>query len=254
MLACFGCSTLPPAASQANIPEVAPTLELRPIVRIPHDSTASTQGLFFLDGFLFESTGGYGTSTLRRIPIDEPGPPTIVGISNLFFGEGIAHLDGRIYMLTWREGTALVYDVATLRQLETFRYPGEGWGLTTDGSSLIVSDGTSRLRFFDPSTFAMTSVLDVRDGEHPVVNLNELEWIDGEIWANIWFRNRIAVIDPVSGLVRHWLDLEPFLPPGHHQGSAAVPNGIAYDARTGRIFITGKLWPWIHVVEVGDTP
>jgi glutaminyl-peptide cyclotransferase len=231
-------------------PETAPSLPLRSIAAFPHDPGAFTQGLFFHDGALIESTGGYGTSTLRRVEPETGRMLAQAVVPPQYFAEGAALLGGRIYQLTWREQTGFVYDAATLEQLGTVAYAGAAWGLTSDGASLIVSDGSSRLHFVDPDSFQARSAVEVRDGEHPVPLLNELEWIDGEIWANVWCKDKIAVIDPGTGRVLRWLDLSGLLPAIRFQHPDAVANGIAYDRETGRIFVTGKLWSVLHQVEI----
>ncbi len=231
-------------------PGTAPVAQLTSIGSIPHDSTAYTQGLFFRDGQLIESTGGYGTSTVRVISAETGRTEIRLHLPARYFGEGIAQLRDRIYLLTWREQTGFVFDAATLEQVGTFRYPGEGWGLTTDGESLILSDGSDVLRFLDPVTFEPTRMLTVVDGSRAVRQLNELEWVEGEVWANILLEDRIAVIDPITGAVNRWIDLRPLIPARRRYDPATVSNGIAYDAATRRVYLTGKLWPYIQIVEL----
>jgi glutamine cyclotransferase len=218
--------------------------------RIPHDTAAFTQGLVWHGGALYESTGLFGSSSLRRIDPHTGEVDAIVSLPKRLFGEGIAVHGQRLYQLTWRSGIVLLYALETLVAQDTFRYSGEGWGLTSYGDSLIMSDGTSRLRVVDPATFRVTRTLDVVDGGAPVKSLNELEYINGEIWANVWGSAWIARIDPTSGRVRSWVDVSELWradPRGSHQN---VANGIAYDATARRILITGKRWSWMYLVEV----
>jgi glutamine cyclotransferase len=167
------------------------------------------------------------------------------------FGEGIAVVGGRLFQLTWRNRVCFAYDPATFDLLQTFAYQGEGWGLASDGSRLIMSDGTSRLTFRDPATFAELGGVAVRDGDAAVADLNELEWVAGEIWANVWRTDRIARIDPATGRVRGWVDLTGLLPEADREGRRVdVLNGIAFDAATGRLFVTGKLWPKLFEIAL----
>jgi glutaminyl-peptide cyclotransferase len=227
-----------------------PTFGVRVVDRIPHDTGAFTQGLVLHGGKLYESTGLFGSSSLRRLDRYGGGIEAIVSLPKELFGEGIAVLDDRLYQLTWKSGIALVYDVATLAPRDTFRYVGEGWGLTSFGDSLIMSDGTSRLRVLDPATFRIARTLDVSDAGAPVKSLNELEYIDGEIWANVWPSTSIARIDPASGRVRAWVDVSDVRRADPRRSDQNVTNGIAYDTATGQVFITGKRWSWVYVVEV----
>ena len=227
-----------------------PTFRLRVVGEIPHDTAAFTQGLALHDGKLYESTGLYGSSSLRRIDPSTGEIDAIVRLPRALFGEGIAILGDRLYQLTWKSGIAIAYDIATLVPRDTFRYAGEGWGLTTYADSLLMSDGTSRLRVVDPATFRVTRTIDVTDVDTPVKLLNELELIDGEIWANVWRSGWVARIDPATGRVRGWVDLRDVWegdPRGHEQN---VPNGIAYDAAAHRILVTGKRWAGAYVVEL----
>jgi glutaminyl-peptide cyclotransferase len=250
LLAAVGCASSSLAVVSYDPPEVAPTGALWAIDRLPHDTTASTQGLVYLEGSLIESTGGYGSSSLRRVPVEHGGEYLRVNLPDVYYGEGVTELNSRLYQLTWQARTGFIYEASSLGDLGTFTYDGQGWGITTDGKSLIMSDGTNNLRFLDPETFTVTAVLEVQDGGHPVRNLNELEWIEGEVWANVWLKEKIAVIDPITGKVRIWLDLSPFAP--DLRRPSAVANGIAYDAENRRVFLTGKLWPHIFVVALPD--
>ena len=227
-----------------------PTSRAHAVHEVPHDTAAFTQGLALHDGKLFESTGLYGSSSLRRIDPSTGEMDTIIRLPRTLFGEGIAIVGNRLYQLTWKSGIAIAYDVATLAPRDTFRYTGEGWGLTTYADSLIMSDGTSRLRVLDPATFRATRTIDVRDDGTPVKSLNELELIDGEIWANVWRSGWIARIDPASGRVRGWIDLRGVWEGDPRGTDQNVPNGIAYDPATRRILVTGKRWSGVYVVEL----
>ncbi len=216
-----------------------------------HDPNAFTQGLVFEDGFLYESTGLRGRSTLRKV---ELGTGRIVKFGRLpdpLFGEGLAIFGDRIVQLTWQAHVGFVYDKASFRLIRRFTYPTEGWGLACDGSRLVMSDGTSTLRFLDPLSLEITGQIEVRDESGPVVRLNELEFIRDEIWANVWQTDRIARIDPGTGRVTAWVDLTGLLSP-EDVGDLRVDvlNGIAYDAEKDRLFVTGKLWPKIFEIEL----
>ena len=219
----------------------------------PHDIDAFTQGLTFDNGLLYEGTGRYGQSSVRKVDPKTGRVLRIRRLSKNFFGEGLTVYKDRIIQLTWRSGIAFVYGKEDFRVLKTFRYTGEGWGITHDGSRLIVSDGTATLRTFDPETFRETGRIQVHDGNNPVSKLNELEYVRGEIFANIWLTDRIARIDPKTGRVTGWIDLAGIIESKHKKRSIeAVPNGIAYDARGGRLFVTGKYWSKLFEIQVND--
>jgi len=215
----------------------------------PHDPTAFTQGLVFHQGALYESTGRYGESTLRHVELETGRVLKKVDLEDQYFAEGLTLHDGKLFQLTWREGVGFVYGLDMARQ-GTFPFTGEGWGITSDGASLIVSDGSNVLRFLDPATYREQRTLSVQDGDEYVHQLNELEWVRGEIWANVWHDNRIARIDPASGRVKAWVDLGQIIPTPRPSDGEAVPNGIAYDEATGRLFVTGKLWPQLFEITV----
>ncbi len=208
----------------------------------PHDPSAFTQGLVFHDGNLLESTGQVGRSSLRRVELETGKVLQNVGVNPPYFAEGITLLKGKIYQLTWQQQLGFIYDALTFEKTGEFRYAGEGWGLTNDGQSLILSDGSDRIRFLDPENFQVAKTITVRDGKTPVREINELEFIQGEIYANIWHADRIARIDPQTGVVVGWIDLTGLMPPNELHDEEAVPNGIAYDETGGRLFVTGKLW------------
>ncbi len=218
----------------------------------PHDRAAFTQGLVFLDGNLLESTGLNGQSTLRRVELSTGRVLRQVRLSAEFFAEGMTVLGGKIYQLTWKNQRGFVYDLATFTLEQEFSYTGEGWGLTTDGQSLILSDGTHQLRFLDPVTFKVTRTVSVlRDGQ-PLRLLNELEFIRGEIYANIWQSHTVARIAPATGRVLGLIDFVGLLPDADRTADTDVLNGLAYDDATDRLFVTGKHWP--KLFEVRLTP
>ncbi len=251
-------STTCPVASRSTDPPAdiaedtaTPIYAYRVVHDYPHDPDAFTQGLVYADDVLYEGTGLNGESTLRRVELESGKVLESTALDPVHFGEGIAIVGNRIYQLTWQTRTAFVYDRETLKSLTTFSYPTEGWGLTTDGERLIMSDGTNQLFFRDPETFREQSRMAVCDGDQPVPNLNELEYVDGEIWANVWQTDRIARIDPGTGHVTGWIDLTGLLPVAEsEERHVDVLNGIAFDAETDRIFVTGKLWPKLFEIEL----
>jgi glutamine cyclotransferase len=220
--------------------------------RVPHDPAAYTQGLVYADGVLYESTGLYGQSQVRRVNRATGRVEAAVSLAADRFGEGLALLDGRLYQLTWQSMIGYVYDAATLAPLDSFRYEGEGWGLTTDGTALIMSDGTARLRFLDPATFAVVRELTVRDHGSPLSALNELEYVDGVIFANVYQSDWIVRVDADSGTVLEWIDFKGLLDGGDRTPQTDVLNGIAFDPASGNLLLTGKRWPWLF--EVALTP
>jgi glutaminyl-peptide cyclotransferase len=216
----------------------------------PHDSQAFTQGLVYLDGHLYESTGLEGRSSLRMEDLDTGRILAFHDVPAQYFAEGLTNWGNTLIQLTWQNHLALVYDRLNFRFLRSFHYDGEGWGLTQDGKNLILSDGSSVLRFFDPTTFREVRRITVKDGATLVTQINELEYIHGQIYANIWHSDRIARISPATGKVLGWIDLSGLLPTSEHSTAEAVLNGIAYDAAHDRLFVTGKLWPRIFEIKV----
>jgi len=216
----------------------------------PHDASAFTQGLAYRDGFLYESTGLNGRSSLRKVRLETGDPVRKIALPADFFGEGIAIVNHEIVQLTWQSKTGFVYDIDDFHLLRSFQYGGEGWGLTTDGRHLLMSDGTSEIRVLDARTFAELRRLKVRDDRNPVSDLNELEFVEGEIFANVWHTDKIARISPESGKVLGWIDLTGILSPMYRREPEAVLNGIAYDAHGKRLFVTGKLWPTIFQIRL----
>jgi glutaminyl-peptide cyclotransferase len=216
----------------------------------PHDATAYTQGLIYREGFLFESTGLNGRSTLRKVKLETGEVVQQRRLDSVYFAEGLAEWNGQLVQLTWRSNIAFVYDLVSFVPRRTFGYPGEGWGLTRDREGFILSDGTDQLRFLHPDTFREVRRVTVTDGGVPIRELNELEYIRGEVYANVWHTDRIARIDPASGRVTGWVDLRGLMSTGYRLDAEAVLNGIAYDAAGNRLFVTGKLWPRLFEIEV----
>ena len=213
-----------------------------------HDEMAFTQGLEFNEGFLFESTGLFGQSTLRKVELETGKVLESISLADKYFGEGITILDNRIIQLTWISNKGFVYEKDSLELISEFTYPTEGWGITNDNSQLIMSDGTSTLFFLDPDTFNATKQVQVIDKE-PVSNLNELEYIQGKIWANIWNQDKIVIINPETGNVEGWIDLTG-INNEDRQDQNKVLNGIAYDSEKDRLFVTGKKWAKLFQIEV----
>jgi glutamine cyclotransferase len=216
----------------------------------PHDSQAFTQGIIFQDGAFIESTGLEHQSTLRRVELQTGKVLQKVDVPPYFFAEGMTLFNGKIYQLTWKGEKGFIYDPKTFEKTGEFKYTGEGWGLTHDADSLILSDGSDRIRFIDPNTYEVKRTISVRDAGHAVEEINELEYVKGEIYANIWHENRIARIDPRDGRVKGWIDLSGLLKPGEVTDEEAVLNGIAYDEQGDRLFVTGKLWPKIFEIKL----
>ena len=250
LAACSG-RTKPLRTEPSAAPPAAPrTYTYRVIESYPHSTDSYTQGLLFADGVMWEGTGEYGHSRLQRIDLETGRTDVVATLPRSEFGEGIALLDGKIYQLTWENNKAYVYDAATGRQLRTFAYAGEGWGLTTDGERLYMSDGSEYLRILDPETFRVQRSVPVTFRGPPVQLLNELEWIDGKIWANVYVTDQIVIIDPASGIVEGVIDLRGLLPDEEIAPDTDVLNGIAYDAASERIFVTGKRWSKLFEIEI----
>jgi len=226
----------------------APVFGYKVIRSYPHDRAAFTQGLVYLDGVFYEGTGQLGQSSIRKVRVETGEVLQIRSIDKQYFGEGIVIWDGSLIQLTWQHGLGFVYDRNTFEPKSTFTYPGEGWGLTHDGTRIIMSDGTPTLRFLDPKTLKQIGKLAVHDGGTPVDDLNELEYVKGEILANVWQSHRIARISPKTGEVTGWIDLRGLLSPREASG-VDVLNGIAYDAKGDRLFVTGKWWPRVFEIQ-----
>ena len=236
---------IPPRGSKA--PQYGYTV----VRSYPHDPKAYTQGLEYFDGFLYEGTGLKGSSAVRKVDIESGKVVQDVKLHPQYFGEGITIAQGRVFQLTWQDKTGFVYDAKTLKFIRNFSYFGEGWGLTHDATGLIMSDGTSTLRFLEPTRFRETRRIKVMDAGVPIERLNELEMVRGEIWANVWQTDFIVRISPKEGRVLGWINLKGLLGgPTVKLSSEAVLNGIAFDAQKNRVFVTGKLWPRIFEITV----
>ncbi len=243
-------ATQPSEAATPTPADIAPTYSYKIKNSWPHDKRAYTQGLIFLDGILWESTGQYGASSLRKVELKSGKVIKQISIPKNYFAEGMTVLHNKVFQLTWQEQKGFIYDPATFQKQGEFSYAGEGWGLTHDGESLIMSDGTEQIRFLDPSTLQATRTISVTDGGVPVTQLNELEYIDGEIYANVYMTDRIARIDPKTGKILGWIDLTGLLATKDRTGEEDVLNGIAYDVAGKRLFVTGKMWPKLFEIEI----
>ncbi|MEO7996228.1 MAG: glutaminyl-peptide cyclotransferase [Gemmatimonadaceae bacterium] len=258
------CSGDKGAAQQANAAPVSgtvastrtPTYTFEVVRTYPHDPSAYTEGLMFHDGRFFESTGEVGKSDIREVELEtgrviRKRPLTQKDKNDSgYFGEGIAIVDDRILELTWKSGVAFIYDWKTFEPKGQFKYEGEGWAFTKSADSLIMSNGSAVLNYRDPKTFAITRSLTVTDHDVPVSNLNELEWVKGEIWANVWTTDQIARIDPKTGKVLGWINLAGLLEAADKNGNEDVLNGIAYDEKADRIFVTGKRWSKLYEIKL----
>lgn len=252
------CSTLTRAtpdgfAGVATSRKEAPQHDFEVVTRYPHDRAAFTQGLVFYRGRLYESTGLLGQSSVRKLDISSGRVEQSLRLPETLFGEGLAVLNQHLVQLTWQAGRGFVYAPADLHETGQFSYTGEGWGSTSVDSQLVISDGSYRLRFFDPADYHLTATLPVTEYGRPVAGLNELETVDGVIFANIYPTDCIAQIDPQTGEVLGWLNLAGLLPLSERPDGSAVANGIAYDPDTGHLFVTGKLWPYIYQLRLRTT-
>jgi glutaminyl-peptide cyclotransferase len=245
LVMCHAAGILPVAAQGRT-----PVYGYRIVNTYPHDPMAYTQGLIYRDGFLFESTGLNGRSTLRKVNLETGEVVQQESVDSRYFAEGLTDWSNRLVQLTWQSNIGFLYDLATFRLQGTFRYAGEGWGLTHDRTRLILSDGSESLRFLNPETLREIGRVVVTDGGIPVRDLNELEYVRGEVYANVWHTDRIARISTASGHVTGWIDLKGLLPRVYQLEPEAVLNGIAYDAAHDRLFVTGKLWPKLFEIRV----
>jgi glutaminyl-peptide cyclotransferase len=236
----------PPAARAA-----VPVYEIDVVHTYPHDTTAFTEGLFYLNGFLYESTGLEQHSTIRKVRLETGEVVQKIDIPPQYFGEGIVNWHGKLLSLTWTSHVGFVYDLASFKLRGQFRYEGEGWALTQDGRQIIMSDGTPELRFLNPTTLEETRRLTVTLDGRPIRNVNELEWVKGEIYANVWQTNWIVRVDPTDGHVVGIVNLAGLLGPDVKvEGPDGVLNGIAYDAKADRLFVTGKNWPKVFEIRL----
>ena len=267
LAACAGTNTATPTEPFVSIispiatspvhsltPQPVPVYTFKVVNSYPHDPTAFTEGLVFDGGALYEGTGLNGQSSLRRVDLSSGRVLQSLPISSEYFGEGVTVWGDHIIQLTWKLHVGFVYDKTSFQLLKTFNYPTEGWGLTHDDQHLIMSDGTATLHFLDPDTFKEIGRIAVTDAGQPVVRLNELEVIHGEIWANVWQTDRIVRIAPATGQVIGWIDLTGLLGPEERQRPVDVLNGIAYDAEHDRVFVTGKLWPKLFEITIAPRP
>ena len=245
-----------PSVSAAQVfaaTHAVPVERYRIVHMYPHDAAAFTQGLVIVNGMLYESTGLFGQSSLRMVDLSSGRVLQQHDLAARYFGEGLTDWKNQLIQLTWQSHLGFVYDTFSFRTIRTFTYPWEGWGLTRDSRHLILSDGTSVLHLLDPATFKPVGEIRVTADGKPVLNLNELEYIHGEIYANIWETNRIARISPATGKVIEWIDLSGLRPAAVQQNDNAVLNGIAYDSQHDRLYVTGKLWPTLYEIKLIPT-
>lgn len=256
-LSLSGC-LLQPQGEDSLVPAgMLPHMTYEVVNTYPHDPTAFTQGLIYHAGYLYESTGLYGESSLRKVELETGEVLQRVELPANTFGEGLALWEDRLFQLTWQEGIGFIYALTDFAFLGQFTYPTEGWGLTHDGHQLIMSDGSHRLYFLNPETLQIVGDVEVYNQGQPVERLNELEYINGEVFANVWLTDKIVRIDPASGEAVGWIDLQGILPEDLITPSTDVLNGIAYDPEENRLFVTGKNWPLlfeIRLVPNADSP
>ena len=246
---CFLAALLLPASVEAQPMRATPVYGYKVIARYPHATSSYTEGFFYLDGLFYEGTGLQGHSQILAIDPATGEVSQSVDIPAQLFGEGIVNSGPNLLEWTWQSHTGFVIDRFSLRTLRELLYTGEGWGMTRTARELITSDGTATLRFRNPETFAETRHIVVKDGGKPVLELNELEFIQGEIYANVWHSDRIVRISPRDGHVIAWIDLTGLLPDSERMNSESVLNGIAYDAKHDRLFVTGKQWPYVFEIR-----
>lgn len=239
-------TVLPVSCVNAAAPSVN-KYKVKVVKEYPHDRSSYTQGLYFLDGELYESTGQYGNSTFRKVDLKTGKALRKLDFNKRYFVEGSCVLDGKLFILTWQEKVVFVYDAATLKYEKSFSYPREGWGLTTDGKKLIASDGSSNIYFMDKD-LKVSKTIQVKHKGRPIRLLNELEYINGKIWANVYLTDMILIINPETGAVEATVDCTGLLPDKLRDKDTDVLNGIAYDERSGKIFITGKCWPRMYEI------
>jgi len=244
-------------AATATVTPETPQYGYQVVHVYPHDRAAFTQGLEFRAGFLYEGTGLEGQSTLRKVRLETGKVEQQINLAPEFFGEGITVVNQQIIQLTWRSQIGFAYEQSSFRRLRSFKYPGEGWGLTNDGSQIYMSDGSAQIRCWDAGSLLEKRRFTVRDAGRPISLLNELEYVQGEIYANVWQSDRVVRFSPVDGKVLGWVDLSGLLSAADRTEQVDVLNGIAYDSLGDRLFVTGKLWPKlfeIRVVRKSATP
>lgn len=247
-IAALAIALVAPLHAQGNVPVYG----YRVVHSYPHDTRAFTEGLLYLHGYLYESTGQVGSSTVRKVDLRTGKVLQSAPTPWPDYGEGIAVWKDKLIQLSWQNHEGFVYDLATLKPQARFPYPGEGWALTTDGKRLYMSDGTPTIRILDPDTLKQVGGINVTADGKPLANINELEWVKGQIYANVWLTTRIARIDPASGKVVGWIDLAGLVPPSDTLADPLndVLNGIAYDAKHDRLFVTGKCWPKLYEIKL----
>lgn len=248
----FALALFADPAVAAPAPQPIERCGYRIVQTYPHDATSFTQGLFWAGGHLYESTGQYGRSRVAQIDLKTGKALAQTKLPSDQFGEGITRWGDQIIGVTWQGGVGHRWRIKDLKPVGSFRYAGEGWGVTMVGDSLVLSDGTSELRFFDPATMAEQRRVTVRFGSRPLAMINELETIDGEIWANVWMTDMIVRIDPASGAIRAWVDLSGLKEDAGATGHDSVLNGIAWDSDRKRLFVTGKYWPKLYQIALAD--
>ena len=251
LLAAIGAVACGSTAPQPDAPGNVAEYTYKVVHAYPHDPTAFTEGLFYLDGFLYESTGLEEHSSVRKVKLETGEVVQKHDLPPQYFGEGIVNWKNRLDQLTYKSEVGFVYDLGSFATKSQFEYPGEGWALTQDGKRIIMSDGTPEIRFWDPETLKELGRITVTDDGQPLKNVNELEWIKGEIYANVWTTDRVICIDPATGKVTAHIDLTGLLDPSLRvEGETDVLNGIAYDAKGDRIFVTGKKWPKLFEIQL----
>lgn len=249
LTACQAAPSQPQTSTAATLGQEAVRYDYRVAATYPHDRQAFTQGLFWLDGHLYETTGQVGESELRRVNLEDGRVLQSTDMPRGVFGEGSTPWGDQILSITWQDGTGYRWDRRTFRQVGTWRYRGEGWGLANDGREIIMSDGSDTLRFLNPDTLQETRRVRVTFNGQPLASLNELEFIRGEVWANVWETTQIVRIDPASGNVTGVIDLAPLVAENRGDGGDVL-NGIAYDAERDRLFVTGKYWPRLYEIDL----
>ena len=251
LLLCTSCGEETPESNKASKEPDPRYSDYEIVETTPRSKTALTQGILLHEGVYYESTGGYGTSTLREVDPKSGKILKQLSLPKQLFGEGLALRGDRLYQLTWKRGVGFIFDRETMKHLGNFHYQGEGWGLTWDGEHFILSDGTAFLRFFAPENFTLVRSVKVHNQLGPVDRINELEFVEGKIFANRWFHDEILIIDPKTGLVTRTLNLAPLEQPRPHDPESVL-NGIAYDPKTRLLHVTGKRWPRVYVLRITE--